>query len=92
MRAVQAGAIYDAVAECDGFYDAPVAQGARSRMNVPFTIPSDKELEAKFLAEASDAGFVRPHSPPWIAHALAICFRTTCRCALSDVSIAFLGL
>lgn len=56
---VQAGALYDAVAACGGFYDAPVQQGARSRMNVPFTIPSDKELEAKFLSEASDAGFVR---------------------------------
>ena len=37
-----------------------MAEAARSNMNVPFTIPSNADLEKAFIKEASDAGFVRP--------------------------------
>jgi phosphoserine aminotransferase len=40
-----------------GFYRNPVNVRARSRMNVPFTLPSD-ELNAAFLAEAESAGLL----------------------------------
>jgi phosphoserine aminotransferase len=40
-----------------GFYRNPVEQGARSRMNVPFTLPRE-ELNAPFLAEAEAAGLL----------------------------------
>jgi hypothetical protein len=59
---LQAAFLYDAVEASGGFYNAPVLQDAQSRMNVPFTIPSNSELEATFLKEASAAGFVRPPS------------------------------
>jgi phosphoserine aminotransferase len=40
-----------------GFYRNPVDPGARSRMNVPFTLPRE-ELNAPFLAEAEAAGLL----------------------------------
>lgn len=55
-NAKKAKIVYDAIASSGGFYASPVAPDARSRMNVPFTIPSDAELEKKFVAEATAAG------------------------------------
>jgi phosphoserine aminotransferase len=55
-NAKKAKIVYDAIAASNGFYCSPVAENARSRMNVPFTIPSDAELEKKFVAEATAAG------------------------------------
>lgn len=57
---LQAKLLYDAIKESNGFYHSPVDPSCRSCMNVPFTIPSDSDLEKKFLTESSDAGFVRP--------------------------------
>lgn len=57
-NAVKAKIVYDAIAASDGFYVSPVAENARSRMNVPFTIPSDPELEKKFVSEAAAAGLL----------------------------------
>ena len=57
-NAAKAKIVYDAIAGSDGFYVSPVAPGARSRMNVPFTIPSDPELEKKFVSEAATAGLL----------------------------------
>ncbi|KIY94117.1 phosphoserine aminotransferase [Monoraphidium neglectum] len=53
----KAAVLYDAIAASDGFYNSPVDPAARSKMNVPFTIPSNPELEKKFVAEATAAGF-----------------------------------
>jgi phosphoserine aminotransferase len=39
------------------FYRNPVAKSARSRMNVPFTLPRE-ELDAAFLKEAEAAGLM----------------------------------
>jgi phosphoserine aminotransferase len=55
-NAKKAKIVYDAIAASGGFYSSPVAENCRSRMNVPFTIPSDPELESKFVAEATAAG------------------------------------
>lgn len=55
-NAKKAKIVYDAIAASNGFYCSPVAENARSRMNVPFTIPSDAELEKKFVSEATAAG------------------------------------
>ncbi len=52
----KAAVIYDAIAASNGFYNSPVAPAARSKMNVPFTIPSDADLEKAFVAEATAAG------------------------------------
>jgi len=40
-----------------GFYSNPVEKTARSRMNVPFTLPRE-ELNAPFLAESETAGLL----------------------------------
>jgi len=48
--------VYDAIAGSNGFYSSPVDPAARSLMNVPFTIPSNPDLEKAFVAEATAAG------------------------------------
>lgn len=45
-----------AVIDASDFYSNPVEPAARSRMNVPFIL-ADSGLDAKFLEEASSAGF-----------------------------------
>ena len=40
-----------------GYYKNPVEKSARSRMNVPFTLPRE-ELDAQFLKEAEAAGLM----------------------------------
>lgn len=55
----KAKAVYDAIAGSDGFYDSPVEPSVRSLMNVPFTIPSQPDLEKVFVNEASKAGLVQ---------------------------------
>ena len=52
----KAQALYNAIGASD-FYDNPVDPGCRSWMNVPFTL-ADPELDAGFLAEATEAGLV----------------------------------
>ena len=51
--------MYDAITDSAGFYNSPVDVSCRSLMNVPFTIPSDAELEKSFVAEAAKLGLVR---------------------------------
>jgi phosphoserine aminotransferase len=46
----KAGLLYDAIAASGGFYHSPVAVDSRSAMNVPFTIPSNPDLEKTFVA------------------------------------------
>ena len=55
----KAKVVYDAIFGSSGFYASPVAEAARSLMNIPFTIPSRPELEKDFVAEASKRGMVR---------------------------------
>ena len=52
----KAGLLYDFLDNQDFFHN-PVEKEFRSMMNVTFTSPS-KELDAKFCAEAAEAGFV----------------------------------
>jgi phosphoserine aminotransferase len=59
VSALQAKVLYDAIEGSGGFYTSPVEPSVRSRMNVPFTIPSNPDLEAEFIKGASDAGLVR---------------------------------
>jgi phosphoserine aminotransferase len=52
----KAGKMYDFLDNSDGFFKARAAHGDRSLMNAVFTLPTT-ELEARFLAESSEAGF-----------------------------------
>jgi phosphoserine aminotransferase len=56
----KAQTVYDAIANSDGFYQNPVDPAAQSLMNVPFTIPSNADLEKEFISKAAAAGLVRP--------------------------------
>eukprot|EP01026_Neomeris_dumetosa_P052016 TRINITY_DN4589_c0_g2_i3.p1 TRINITY_DN4589_c0_g2~~TRINITY_DN4589_c0_g2_i3.p1 ORF type:complete len:426 (-),score=60.41 TRINITY_DN4589_c0_g2_i3:357-1586(-) len=56
---VKAKVVYDAIAESQGFYNCPVDPAVRSNMNVPFTIPSNPDLEKEFISEASKVGLVQ---------------------------------
>lgn len=53
QSAKKSGMLYGAIDDSDGFYQCPVEAGARSRMNVPFTIMGGNDaLEKKFLEGA----------------------------------------
>lgn len=52
----KAAILYDYLDSTD-FYQAPVRKEDRSIMNVPF-VTGDKDLDAKFVAEAKEAGIV----------------------------------
>ena len=56
----KAQTVYDAIAASNGFYQNPVDPAAQSLMNVPFTIPSNADLEKEFISKAAAAGLVRP--------------------------------
>ena len=47
--------LYDLIDGSDGYYKGHAAEGSRSDMNVVFTLGTP-EMEAKFLAEAAEAG------------------------------------
>lgn len=51
--------LYDTIAASNGFYAQPVDPAVRSLMNVPFTIPSNPDLEKTFVSEAAKQGMVR---------------------------------
>ena len=57
-NAAKAAALYDAIdSSAGGFFVAPVDRSCRSRMNVPFVVPSKgEEAEKLFVAEAAKAG------------------------------------
>ncbi|KAF5830934.1 phosphoserine aminotransferase [Dunaliella salina] len=51
--------LYDAIEASNGFYNNPVDPACRSLMNVPFTIPSNPELEKAFIKEAEKLNMVQ---------------------------------
>jgi phosphoserine aminotransferase len=53
----RSGAVYDAIAESEGFYHSPVEPAHRSHMNVVFRTPSD-ELDSAFLKGAEQESLV----------------------------------
>lgn len=53
----KAGRIYGVMTAFPDFYRCPVAEDSRSCMNVVFRMPNE-DLEAKFVAEAKQAGMV----------------------------------
>ena len=56
INKAKAELLYNAI-DTSGFYKNPVAKGARSWMNVPFTL-AKPELDKTFIAEAKEAGLV----------------------------------
>ncbi|MEW5301117.1 MAG: hypothetical protein WDW36_003996 [Sanguina aurantia] len=56
---IKAKVMYDAIADSNGFYFSPVALNARSNMNVPFTIPSNPDLEKAFIKETEKLGLIQ---------------------------------
>ncbi|MDA3948533.1 MAG: 3-phosphoserine/phosphohydroxythreonine transaminase [Spirochaeta sp.] len=53
----KADALYQAIADSDGFYRSPVDPAVRSDMNVVFRLP-DEEQEKKFVAGAAERGMI----------------------------------
>ncbi len=53
----KAAVIYQAIDSSNGYYNCPVSKKHRSLMNIVFRLPSE-ELEAKFIKEATAAGFI----------------------------------
>lgn len=53
----KANLLYGAIDSSEGFYRSTVDESARSKMNVVFRL-STEEQEAKFIAQATDAGLI----------------------------------
>lgn len=45
--------VYDVIKNSNGFYVCPIKENCQSRMNIPFRIRNDPDLENKFVAEAA---------------------------------------
>jgi hypothetical protein len=69
----KAQTVYNAVAKSDGFYQNPVDPAAQSLMNVPFTIPSNADLEKEFISKAAAAGLVRQSDTDKAMTCFALC-------------------
>ena len=55
----KAKVLYDAIVASNGFYSNPVEASSRSLMNVPFTIPSNPDLEKAFTKETEKLGLLQ---------------------------------
>jgi len=51
--------IYNVIDQSNGFYSCPVPSHVRSRVNVPFRIQNDEELEKKFLKQAEGKSMIQ---------------------------------
>ena len=50
--------IYDFIEASGGYYTSPIDAAFRSRMNVPFRVKKDDDLEKKFIAGAAAEGLI----------------------------------
>jgi len=50
--------IYDVIDNSNGFYSCAVEKKSRSRMNVPYRVKANEDVESKFLKEAKAAGLL----------------------------------
>ena len=50
--------LYDCIDKSDGYYINSVDPAFRSRMNVPFRVRNDADLERKFVAETEELGML----------------------------------
>ncbi len=50
--------IYNLIDSLGGYYTSAVDSSCRSRMNVPFRVKKDEDLENKFLKEAKALGLL----------------------------------
>ena len=55
--AEKSGSLYSTIDNSNGYFNCPVEAASRSHMNVVFRLPGE-DLEQKFLAEATTAGFL----------------------------------
>ncbi|KAL1140173.1 hypothetical protein AAG570_000105 [Ranatra chinensis] len=51
--------LYSTIDDSNGFYSCPISKDVRSRMNVPFRITGQEELEQLFLEESKKAGMIQ---------------------------------
>ena len=51
--------IYDIIDQSEGFYVCPIKKDCRSKMNVPFRICNNEDLEKEFLVGASERGMLQ---------------------------------
>lgn len=58
VNIAKAKLLYDVIGLSNGFYNCPVAQSDRSRMNVPFTL-KNAALDGEFLKQAESHGMVQ---------------------------------
>lgn len=49
---------YSYIDSTEGYYSNPVAKEFRSKVNIPFRVKDDADMEKKFVKEARAAGFI----------------------------------
>jgi phosphoserine aminotransferase len=54
----KSGMLYTTIEGSGGYYTNPVDEGFKSRVNVPFRVKKDADLEKKFLVGAAEAGMI----------------------------------
>jgi phosphoserine aminotransferase len=50
--------LYDAIDSSEGYYHNGVLPQYRSRMNIPFRVKNNEDLEKKFASDAAKAGLM----------------------------------
>lgn len=58
LAAKKSSMLYDFIDGSDGYYTNPVDVPLRSRMNIPFRVKCDDDLEKKFIAGAKEIGLI----------------------------------
>lgn len=58
LNKFKAKLVYDAIDNSDGYYQTVVYPKYRSKMNIPFRVCNDKQLEKKFAEDAIKEGMI----------------------------------
>ena len=59
LAEIKSKIIYDVIEESNGFYICPIKKDCRSRMNIPFRIKNNDELENAFVAGAVECNMLQ---------------------------------
>lgn len=66
--------LYDFIDNSGGYYTNPVEPKYRSRMNIPFRVKKDENLEAKFVKEAAANGLLELKGHKSVGGCRASCY------------------
>lgn len=56
---LKSGSVYEAIRNSKGFYESPIDENVRSRVNIPFKLRGGADADAEFLKGASKLGMTQ---------------------------------